>query len=166
MKSIIAVLVLVSFLVSCASLPESNIAAQESAWELAYQVEDLSDLVFAVVDFETTDVPEALASTYRNDLSTNLSIAFRESESSHKVVTRTRVDAVLEEQSMVLQGLTARDAGLKIGELLGADVLVTGNIIWLEDDLYRASVQLIETDDGLVLGGDAWDFWFDTESED
>lgn len=164
MKSVHTVPFLLLLLVSCASVPESNRAAEETAWELSYQVEDESNLIFAVVDFETADIPEALLLTYRNNLSTALSVAFREMDSTHRVVTRDRVDAILEEQAMMLQGLTPRNADMKVGELLGANILVTGNIIWLEDDLYRASVQLIEAESGLILGGVSWDFWFDTES--
>ena len=148
----------------CATTLESNQAAVETAWELSYLLQDRSDAVVAVVDFETTDVPEALLKTYRDDLGTTLAMAFRETGSDNRVVTRDRVDTIITEQQLELEGLTTSDARLKVGALLGADVLVSGTIIWLEDDLYRASTQLIETGSGALLGGSSWDFWFDTES--
>ena len=149
---------------SCASLPESNKAALDTAWDISYQLADRPASVVAVGTFDTQDIPEALAKTWGNDLGTNMAVAFRESGLDHKVVTRDRVDQILAEQGLEMEGMTARETQLRAGRLLGADILVTGILIWLEDDIYRASTQILETDTGVVLGGIEYDFWFDTES--
>ena len=164
MKRATGILAAALILAGCATTLESNQAAEETAWELSYILEDRSGAIVAVVDFETTDVPGTLRKTFMEDLGTNLAMAFRETGSNNRVVTRDRVDAVFAEQSLSLEGLTDSDARQKVGSLLGADILVSGTIIWLEDDLYRASAQLIETETGALLGGSSWDFWFDTES--
>ena len=164
MKRATGILAAALILAGCATTLESNQAAEETAWELSYILEDRSGAIVAVVDFETTDVPGTLRKTFMEDLGTNLAMAFRETGSNNRVVTRDRVDAVFAEQSLSLEGLTDSDARQKVGALLGADILVSGTIIWLEDDLYRASAQLIETETGALLGGSSWDFWFDTES--
>lgn len=165
MRFLFPTLILVLMLSGCLSVPESNRAAEETAWDLADQLKDQSATTIAVGSFDTVDVPEALISTFANDLSTTLAIAFREIGLDHRVVTRDKVDKVFAEQSMALEGLTYQEAQLQIGQILGAEILVVGNIVWLEDDLYRSSAQLIETDSGVIVGGSSWDFWFDTESE-
>lgn len=164
MRFLFPVVFLVIILTGCQSTPESNKAAEETAWELSYQLKDRADLTLAVGAFETTDVPASLEITFRNDLSTTLAIAFRETGQDHRVVTRDKVDQVFKEQSMALEGLTYQETQVQIGQILGADLLVVGTIIWLEDDLYRSSAQIIETDTGVIVGGSSWDFWFDTES--
>lgn len=164
MKYSFSIIVLALLLTGCLSSPESNKAAEETAWELSDQLKNQSGLTVAVGIFDTTDVPDALDVTFRNDLSTTLAIAFRETGQDHVVVTRDKVDDVFAEQSMSLEGLTYQESQIQIGQILGADVLVVGTIIWLEDDLYRSSSQLIETDTGVIVGGSSWDFWFDTES--
>lgn len=164
MKFLFPVLIFTSILTGCLSVPESNKAAEETAWELSYQLEDRASMTIAVGKFNTTDIPAVLEATFENDLSTTLAIAFRENGQDHRVVTRDKVDQVFAEQSMALEGLTYQESQVQIGQILGADLLVVGTIIWLEDDLYRSSAQLIETDTGVVVGGSSWDFWFDTES--
>lgn len=164
MRFLFPVVFLAIILTGCQSTPESNKAAEETAWELSYQLKDRADLTLAVGAFETTDVPASLEITFRNDLSTTLAIAFRETGQDHRVVTRDKVDQVFKEQSMALEGLTYQETQVQIGQILGADLLVVGTIIWLEDDLYRSSAQIIETDTGVIVGGSSWDFWFDTES--
>jgi curli biogenesis system outer membrane secretion channel CsgG len=166
MKSIFPIIILTALLTACISTPASNKASEETAWDLSYQLEDMSGLTIAVGAFETTDVPETLETTFRNDLSTTLAIAFRETDQDHKVVTRDKVDDVFVEQTMALEGLTYQESQIRIGQILGADILVVGTIIWLEDDLYRSSAQLIETATGVIIGGSTWDFWFDTESDE
>jgi curli biogenesis system outer membrane secretion channel CsgG len=164
MRRIWPIILAAALFAGCASVPESNQAAVETAWELADILIDSPGLTLAVGKFELTDIPDALDSTFRNDLSTSLATAFRELELDHRVVTRDQVDEVFAEQSMDLEGLTYREAQIRIGQVVGADVLVVGTLIWLEDDLYRSSAQLIETGTGFILGGTSWDFWFDTES--
>jgi curli biogenesis system outer membrane secretion channel CsgG len=166
MKIILTAVILTALLSGCLSVPESNRASEETAWELSDQLTDQAGLTVAVGVFDTTDVPESLEATFRNDLSTTLAIAFRETGQDHKVVTRDKVDQVFTEQTMALEGLTYQESQMRIGQILGADVLVVGTIIWLEDDLYRSSAQIIETETGVVVGGSSWDFWFDTESDD
>ena len=165
MKHVIPFFVLILAFTGCLSVLESNRASEEIAWELSYQLKELSGLTVAVGDFETTDVPDTLKSTFRNDLSTSLAIDFRYTDQDHKVVTRDKVDEVFAEQSMSLEGLTYQETQIRIGQVLGAEVLVVGTIILLGDDLYRASTQLLETETGVIIGGSSLDFWFDTESE-
>jgi curli biogenesis system outer membrane secretion channel CsgG len=162
--SISLLLVSAAFISGCTTTPESNIAAEDMAWELADQLMDLPDTTIAVGNFDSNDIPDGLDLTFRNDLSTALAIAVRELEINHRIVTRGQVDKVLAEQALVLQGLTARATQIRVGELLGAQILVVGTIIWLEGDLYRANSQLIESETGVVIGGSAGDFWFDAES--
>ncbi len=155
----------VFIVLGCASLPESDDAADETGWELADQLLDLEDVTVAVVDIDGSGIPADLLSTYRSQITTTLAMAFRELDSENRVVTRDRVDQVMDEYRLELEGLSSSDAQSRLGQVLGADVLVSGQIILLEEDVYRGKFQLIETSTGVVLGGASWDFWFDTESD-
>ena len=81
-------------------------------------------------------------------------------------MTRDRVDRIIKEQTLELEGMTYREAQMKLGRLLGADLLVAGTLAWLDGDIYRFTGQVIEVESGTVLSGYSGDFWFDTESSD
>ena len=129
MKISIPILILTITLSGCLSVPGSIEASEETAWQLADQLKGLSDLTLAVGEFDTTEVPNALVDSYRNDLSTTPAITFRETGQDLKVVTRDRVEDVFSEQLMALDGLTYQETRIRIGEILGADVLVAGTMI-------------------------------------
>ena len=161
-----SLMVIVIFLTACAGLPDSYGAADDFSWEAADQLQDYPDRVLALADLETRDVPDRLYSLFRDDLSTALVTAFREEDLSIRVVTRDKVDKIIREQSLELQGMTYQDAQLQVGMILGADLLVTGTLAWLEGDLYRFSGQIIEVASGTVVGGYSADFWFDSGEEE
>jgi len=162
MKYISSFLVLIILFSACSSAPESGKASEEIAWELSEQLEEYPALVLAVGEFDAVDIPEPLLISFRNSLGTRLALALKETDQKHQLVTRDRVDQIYSEQSLTLNGLTFQESQLKLGRILGADAIITGTMIFLEDDLYRTSVQIINTESGVVLGGSSWDFWFDS----
>ncbi len=132
------------------------------AWELSDQLEEYPPMVLAVGELESLNIPESLQVSFRNSLGTRLALALKETDQNHQVVTRDKVDQVYGEQSLALTGLTFQESQLKLGQILGADAIITGTMILLEGDLYRTSIQIIDTESGVVLGGSTWDFWFDS----
>ncbi len=163
MKILNPFLILSLLLAACSSAPESGKASEEIAWELSDQLEELPPMILAVGELESMEIPESLQVSFRNSLGTRLAMALRETDQNHQVVTRDKVDQVYSEQSLALTGLTFQESQLKLGQLLGADAIVTGTMIFVKDDLYRTSIQIIDTETGVVLGGSSWDFWFDSE---
>ena len=156
-------LILPLILSACSSAPESGKASEEMAWELSDQLEEMPPMVLAVGELECMNIPESLEVSFRNSLGTKLALALKETDQTHQVVTRDKVDQIYSEQSLALNGLTFQESQLKLGEILGADAIITGTMISVEDDLYRTSIQIIDTETGVVLGGSSWDFWFDSE---
>ncbi len=67
------------------------------------------------------------------------------------VVQRERLDEVMREQSLQVSGRIADETGVRIGQLLGATVLVTGSLAVVKEQL-RLDAQLIEVERGAVLG--------------
>jgi TolB-like protein len=67
------------------------------------------------------------------------------------IVQRERVDEIIREQAFQLSGRVTDESTVKIGRLIGANVLVTGRMI-VADGLLRLDAQLIGVEQGTVLG--------------
>lgn len=76
------------------------------------------------------------------------------------MVSRQGLDRVMSEQSLMVSDLVSEETQVDIGELLGADVILIGYIIPLED-FDKVNIQIIEVETGTVLGG----FFLDYELE-
>jgi hypothetical protein len=99
----------------------------------------------AILDFETggkasldfmKQVPDALAAMLSDDAAIQL-------------VERAQVAKTIQEQAANLTGLVDAEKSVKVGKLLGAQVLVTGKIFPLDRDLY-VTVKLIGTETSAV----------------
>jgi hypothetical protein len=145
----------------CATTPEADMAADRVAWELVEFLETRPKLVLAVGEFESPDVPDVLVGAFRTDLSSSFANAIDYLELPHRVVTRDKVDRIMEEQTLNLQGFNSREVQLQIGRLLGADVLVVGTMIPVGESMYRASTRMIEAESGIIVGGISQDIWFE-----
>ena len=67
------------------------------------------------------------------------------------VVQRERVDEIIREQAFQLSGRVTDESTVKIGRLIGANVLVIGRMI-VADGVLRLNAQLIGVEQGTVLG--------------
>lgn len=67
------------------------------------------------------------------------------------IVQRERVDEIVREQAFQLSGRVTDESTVKIGRLIGANVLVTGRMI-VADGLLRLDAQLVGVEQGTVLG--------------
>jgi TolB-like protein len=81
-------------------------------------------------------------------------IAELASEPSLIIVQRERVDEILREQAFQLSGRVTDESTVKIGRLIGANVLVTGRMI-VADGVLRLDAQLVGVEQGAVLGAAA-----------
>ncbi|MGH9383619.1 MAG: CsgG/HfaB family protein [Vicinamibacterales bacterium] len=64
-----------------------------------------------------------------------LTVAVSGSGESHSVVERQRLNTVLAEQSLTLDGLISTDTQQRIGKLLGATVMITGSFVRQDQQL-------------------------------
>ena len=77
------------------------------------------------------------------------------------IVSRQGLDRVMSEQSLMVSDLVSEETQVDVGELLGADVILIGYIIPLED-FDKVNIQIVEVESGAVLGG----FFLDYELEE
>ncbi len=77
------------------------------------------------------------------------------------VVSRQGLDRVMSEQSLMVSDLVSEETQVNIGALLGADVILIGYIVPL-DDFDKINIQIIEVESGAVIGG----FFLDYKLED
>ncbi|MBN2655812.1 MAG: hypothetical protein JXR86_02025 [Spirochaetales bacterium] len=162
MKTYKIVIVLLSLylLVSCQSAenPESRQGA--GAEELDGLIMDMTDRIIPLLPLDkeaniavyyfTVDGEQSPYSDYLiNNLTTG--IANRAPENCH-IVSRKGLDRIMEEYSFQLSDLVSEETQVDIGELLGADTIITGYITPLEDGS-NINVQLIDVHSGAVTGG-------------
>ena len=67
------------------------------------------------------------------------------------IVQRERVDEIIREQAFQLSGRVTDESTVKIGRLIGANVLVTGRMV-AADGMLRLDAQLVGVEQGAVLG--------------
>ncbi len=68
-----------------------------------------------------------------------------------EVVERSRLDAVLKEQSMHAQGVADSGTVRRIGAVLGADAVVTGSVIELDNRTVEVNARLVDAQDGSIV---------------
>jgi len=74
------------------------------------------------------------------------------------VVERERMDSVMKEQALSLSGVVSEDQAVEIGEMLGAEAIITGTVSYWEDR-YLLSVKNIRVDTGEVIFADTVSAW-------
>ncbi len=68
-----------------------------------------------------------------------------------EVVERQALQRVLEEQSLGQSGVIDPKSAAKVGKLLGVNILVTGTIIYFEDE-FEITTRFINTTNGAIVG--------------
>jgi len=159
----IAIFILVSILVSCASTKYVDDVIEEAAWNTLDVLENVSDKTLAVYYFTSNDEDDDLSEYVRHGLTTEIANAIHDEDLDIKVISRQQLDQIMEEQSFQLADLVDEGTQVEIGELLGADLILAGQLDWVSDDTCHLNAQVIEVETGVVLGGYVYDFWVETE---
>ncbi|MFA6434639.1 MAG: CsgG/HfaB family protein [Elusimicrobiales bacterium] len=68
-----------------------------------------------------------------------------------EVIERSRLDQILSEQNIQSQGAIDPVTVRKIGNILGAEALVTGSVIELDDKSVEINARLVDTQNGRIL---------------
>ena len=66
------------------------------------------------------------------------------------LVERKDIQKILEEQNLQLSGITEGETAVKIGQILNADVLITGNLFG-KDDAFELFLRLVRVETGEIL---------------
>lgn len=161
MKKFLTVL-LVCILFGCASSDSGNSEILNTAYMILDVLEDGSEhnvvVNYFLEDGEVTEESEYI----QEEMTIALSNAAMWDKVPVNVVSRQFLDDIIEEQKFQLTGLADPDTQAEIGKLLGADIIVVGNLYYYEEDDYlNAKTQVININTGAVLGGFTFDFWWD-----
>lgn len=68
-----------------------------------------------------------------------------------EVIERSRLDEILKEQNLAAKGVVDPVTARKIGNILGADAVVTGTVIDLDDKNVEVNARLVDTQDAHIL---------------
>lgn len=120
---------------------------EPAAKDLVRQIDGIQELALAVVDF--TDLRGDVLELGRF-LAEELSVVLVRDGSAHRVITRTRLNALLQEHKLTPTGLINPEDAKKLGRISGVDVLVTGTITPL-DETVKIFLQALDTETGDVM---------------
>ncbi len=158
------IIIFISILVSCATTKYVDVVIEEAAWSTLEVLENVSDKTLSVYYFTSADEDDADLSEYvRRGLTTEIANALLYEELDIKVISRQQLDQIMEEQSFQLSDLVDENTQVEIGKLLGADLILAGQLTWVSEGTYHLNAQIIEVESGVVLGGFVYDFWVETE---
>ncbi len=160
----ITVLFLLAILTSCATVQSVDSVIEKAAWDAAAILEETADKTLAVYYFTSADKDDKELSAYlRQGLTTEIANAVSYEELNIKVISRQILDQIMEEQSFQLSDLVDESTQSEVGKLLGADLIISGQLSWVDEEKCHINVQIIEVESSVVLGGFSYDFWVDDE---
>ena len=163
MKKIV-IFVIISILMSCASTQYVDVVIEDAAWTTLDILGEESNRTLAVYYFTSSDEADKNLSDYiRQGLTTEIANAVLYEEMNVKVISRQQLDQLMAEQSFQLSDLVDEGTQVEIGQLLGADLILAGQLNRVDEEIYHLNAQVIEVQTGVVLGGFAYDFWVETE---
>jgi TolB-like protein len=106
----------------------------------------------AVYYFLEGDKISPMSDTLIEGLTTEIANAVAYENIPVSVVSRTKLDRILDELTFQQSDLVDADAQRSVGKQLGAQLVVTGNISTVERGK-KFNIQVIEVETGVVLGG-------------
>ena len=158
MKKII-IFIFISMLISCASTKYVDVVIEDAAWSTLDVLQNVSDKTLVVYYFTSADDDADLSEYVRRGLTTEIANAILYEDLDIKVISRQLLDQIMEEQSFQLSDLVDEGTQVDIGRLLGADLILSGQLDWISEDTYHLNAQIIDVETSVVLGGFVYDFW-------
>jgi thiol-disulfide isomerase/thioredoxin len=102
-------------------------------------------LAVSILDFTGEDVSDKLLRACYQKLETSLI-----ESNQYTVIAKNQRDEILEEQKIQNSGICDEDCAVEIGQLIGAEYLMLGNIIGFPD-LYQVNIKIINIEKGDVV---------------
>jgi len=104
-----------------------------------------AQMAVSILDFEGEDVEEKVLKACFNQLEESLSQSNR-----FTIIEKGKRDELLEEQKIQNTGICDADCAVEIGQLIGAEYLMLGNIIGLTSELFQVNIKIINVEKGDV----------------
>ena len=158
MKKLIFIILFIILIFSCGTVQSIDETVEEISWSTVYIFPEDSTAILAVYYFTMDGSTNEISDYLINAISTELANAIYNEERKIKVVSREKLDILLDELSYQMMDLVDPGTQVTIGKQLGADVILTGTIMEFED-YYKLNAQIIEVETGVVLGGFNNSFW-------
>lgn len=165
MKSLIMMAVILLLMLSCTTVVHVDKAVEDIAWNTLEMISPEEQPVIAVYHLRNLSDNDEVNQLLVTRLTTELANAARYNERDLIVVSRQTFDEIFEEQNFILSDLADQGKQIEIGKLLGADLILTGDLSLLRDlslqegNVFNINTQLIDTETGEILGGNTFDFW-------
>ncbi|MBN1410035.1 MAG: hypothetical protein JW969_04270 [Spirochaetales bacterium] len=137
----------------------------EAAWEVIDVISPKKGAKTIVVSYFNMDEGSAFLNDYIiGNLTTAIANGINEESLPLKIVNRQYLDQIMKELSFQLSDLADQTSQLKVGKVIGANIMVTGSI--MKPDItvdkgiaYKINLQFIEVETGVVIGGYQAVFW-------
>lgn len=124
----------------------------EIAREISTQIKNLPEnRIIAVLDFPYIDSETTIASVKIAE-----SLAINLSKYGIKIVERNLISKILEEQKLQLSGAFNQEKITEIGNLTGANTVITGTIEDLENDITKINLRIIDVKTGIIITGNEY----------
>lgn len=165
MKKILIVFLITNVFLSCSTTVSVDRAVEDIAWNTLDMVSDEDTPVIAVYNLRNLTENGDMDSVLVTRLTTELANAVRYEEREIIIVSRQVFDEMFKEHSFILSELSDEKQQIEIGRLLGANLILTGNLTKIEEDIYDIDTQLVDIQSGEVIGGDTFSFWVNLPQE-
>ena len=154
MKKIISLIILVIILAGCVTTEDPAVILEDISWEMAESLAEYDGYTLAVYPFNSPDEDDGELIEYiRQILTTGIANASAEMDSGIGVLSRRNLDQLLEEQAFQLSDIADEESQIEIGAILGAELIVTGDLNWTGENTTALNIQIIETETAIVIGG-------------
>lgn len=163
-RLLVLILLAGAVLSGCASMDSADEVMEEIAWDLSDQVSEkpelLSGRTLSVYYFTENGKKSGISDYLIDTLTSKIAMIMSEENLDLKVVSRQALDRIMKEMEFQLSALADESTQISLGKQLGADIILTGTILPVEND-FRINAQLIEVESGVVLNSYMYEFWKD-----
>ena len=157
---LIFIILFVLMIFNCSSVQSVDEIVEEVSWDTVYIFPEDSTAILSVYYFTMGGNKTEISDYLINAITSEIANAIADEERNIKVVSREKLDILIDELSFQMTDFVDRKTQVTIGKQLGADVIITGTITEIED-YYKLIVQVIEVESGIVLGGFTKSFWIE-----
>lgn len=154
MKKLVLILTVMIVLASCVTVDDADTVLEYISWDTVDLLSSYEGYSLAVYDFISEyEEDEELVNYIRQTLTTEIANAAMYDEVDISVLGRQNMDELMEEQAFQMSELADEESQVEFGRILGADLIMTGTLTWMDEDYCSINAQIIEVESGIVLGG-------------
>jgi len=160
MKKLLILFTVSALFLSCVTTRDTDYVIEDIAWSTIDLLQEYEGYTLAVYDFNSEDDDDAELIRYiRQVLTTEIANAASYEEVELGVLSRQNIEQLMKEQAFQLSDVSDQETQVEFGRILGADLIMTGSLTWVDEDVYNLNTQIIEVESGIVIGGFSEEFY-------